>query len=256
MNAVKLSIITSTFNSAETLPNLLSSIKLAANKVQLDEFEWILVDGNSTDGTVEFIQSERLTIDRFISEKDSGIYEAWNKGLKLVNGQFICFIGSDDTISEDYLYNAMTAIIKYGNTHNVIGFKILGHNYGRDINILHNDNWIKPWNYPINLGFYHCGTLFKKDLFETELFNKRFKLAGDYEHLVRQFKKLYPKIVKTSSPQIYFSKNGTSGKKIKLSYIENIEILWKYRSSHWSTYIRILELFIKLQLRIAKKWLK
>jgi len=89
------SIITVTYNAEETLLRTLQSV---AEQVFTD-FEYIIIDGKSTDKTLEIIKNEELKIKNFqlISEKDSGLYEAMNKGLKLAKGDYVCFLNAGDT---------------------------------------------------------------------------------------------------------------------------------------------------------------
>ena len=85
----------------------------------------VLIDGASTDGTLEYLQQDEI-VDRLISEKDSGIYDAWNKACKFITGEWILFLGAGDAILEDdfnSFYDLLAAVdyrenaIVYGNVH-------------------------------------------------------------------------------------------------------------------------------------------
>ena len=99
--------ITVVYNRVNTLLRCMESIW----SQDYDNIEYIVVDGGSTDGTVDLIKSHEDYIDYFISQKDSGIYNAMNKGISLASGRFICFMNSDDictpiagkTIAQHYL---------------------------------------------------------------------------------------------------------------------------------------------------------
>ena len=95
----KVSIITVTYNSAATLTRTLRSIE----KQTYPEIEHILVDGESSDATMSIIHdyTNRHNNIRFISEKDSGIYEAINKGIKMATGDIIGILNSDDTLASN-----------------------------------------------------------------------------------------------------------------------------------------------------------
>ena len=84
--------ITVVYNRVNTLLRCMESIW----SQDYDNIEYIVVDGGSTDGTVDLIKSHEDCIDYFISQKDSGIYNAMNKGISLASGRFLCFINSDD----------------------------------------------------------------------------------------------------------------------------------------------------------------
>ena len=92
----KLSIICTTFNSGETLQRTIDSIK----NQTFQDFEFIIVDGKSTDNTLDIIKNNAEIITKYITETDKGIFDGMNKGLDLSTGDWVYFIGSDD-----YLHN-------------------------------------------------------------------------------------------------------------------------------------------------------
>lgn len=89
--------ITVVYNRINTLPRCAESIW----NQSYDNVEYIIIDGGSTDGTVEWIKQHEEYIDYFISQKDKGIYDAMNKGISVASGRYICFINSDDMCKED-----------------------------------------------------------------------------------------------------------------------------------------------------------
>lgn len=89
---MKVSIITVCYNSEKTLKDTISSVL----EQDYDDIEYIIIDGKSTDGTVGLIESYGKQIDLFISEKDKGMYDALNKGIKMANGELIGILNSDD----------------------------------------------------------------------------------------------------------------------------------------------------------------
>lgn len=92
-----ISIITATYNAAHVLPGLIDSLR-----VQTDRgFEWIIVDGASTDGTVELLSESGDVITRWISEPDFGIYHAMNKALQMMTGEYYLVVGADDRLNPD-----------------------------------------------------------------------------------------------------------------------------------------------------------
>lgn len=88
----KYSIITITFNNAEGLQRTLQSIR----QLQYKNYELIVVDGGSTDATAQVVDAEKDIIAHFVSEKDNGVYDAMNKGLKLVSGNYVVFMNAGD----------------------------------------------------------------------------------------------------------------------------------------------------------------
>lgn len=92
---MKLSIITINYNNKEGLQHTIESVK----RQRCKDFEYIIVDGDSTDGSKDIMQEYADTIDIAISEKDTGIYNAMNKGVKCAHGDFLLFLNSGDWLN-------------------------------------------------------------------------------------------------------------------------------------------------------------
>ncbi|MFA5329311.1 MAG: glycosyltransferase [Prolixibacteraceae bacterium] len=91
---MKISIITATYNSLQHLPDVISCI----GQQTYPNIEYIVIDGGSTDGTVEQLKQSNL-VSQIISEPDKGIYDALNKGIKMATGEIIGFLHSDDILA-------------------------------------------------------------------------------------------------------------------------------------------------------------
>ncbi|MBP9970812.1 MAG: glycosyltransferase, partial [Paludibacteraceae bacterium] len=96
---MKISIIIATYNASKTLNRCLDSIVSQKNS----EVELIIIDGGSTDETLSVINSYSSDIDYVLSEKDNGLYDAWNKGIKAAKGDWIMFLGADDQLLSNAL---------------------------------------------------------------------------------------------------------------------------------------------------------
>lgn len=240
-----ISIITSTFNAANSFPKLIASMREAKRP----EIQWIVVDGNSNDGTVELAYEARDVIDQLISEPDTGIYQAWNKGLKFAAGNYIAFIGADDYLAENYFDEALSSI---DDEHNVIGFKFQVVNFHSPL-IVHNKDWERPWNYPINLGFHQQGTLHAKELFTQGAFNETFKIIGDRDFLTRNSECLKPKIHPTPTPLIFFSFGGASSnpQNIKIIYQELFKLIKAIPHKKIIVYLELFNISLKMMLVIT-----
>ena len=94
---MKLSLITATYNSAETISNAINSVR----NQKIDNLEYIVIDGCSTDGTLEILKENADIISKWVSEPDKGIYDALNKGLKMASGEIVGFLHSDDSFAND-----------------------------------------------------------------------------------------------------------------------------------------------------------
>lgn len=105
MKKPKISIITVCFNSEKHLEECIQSVI----KQPYENKEYIIIDGGSTDGTIDIVEKYRDKIDYFISEPDEGISDAFNKGIKVATGDLVGIINSDDKLVDD----ALTDVAKY-----------------------------------------------------------------------------------------------------------------------------------------------
>jgi glycosyltransferase involved in cell wall biosynthesis len=90
------SIITVCFNAAPTICATMDSLDAQVCR----DFEWIVIDGGSTDGTREFLEAHQARIAHFVSEPDAGIYDAMNKGVRASTGQWLLFLNADDVLAD------------------------------------------------------------------------------------------------------------------------------------------------------------
>ncbi len=174
-----ISIVIACFNARATLAAALDSL-LAQSYPNV---EIIVVDGASHDGTVELIQSYSDRISTWISEPDTGIYDAWNKGVRLAKGEWIGFLGADDV----YLPNALQIYADYIGAHPGLEF-VSGH--VELFNELGKTRVIgEPWHWARFRRFMcvaHVGSLHARNLFENHgHYDTAYRVCGDYELLLR-----------------------------------------------------------------------
>jgi glycosyltransferase involved in cell wall biosynthesis len=96
-----ITVVTVTFNAAKLLPGLIESLRAQTDR----DFEWVVVDGVSTDGTVEMLKSAGDIVSKWISEPDCGIYDAMNKAVCMSEGDYYLVCGADDRLSADAIGN-------------------------------------------------------------------------------------------------------------------------------------------------------
>lgn len=177
------SVIVATRNCASTLRRCLQSI----SEQSYQRIEIIVVDGGSTDGTLQVLHESRERLSDLICEPDEGIYDAWNKGVRIARGTWICFLGGDDAYHDresvrDLVQTAANtgSRVIYGRMNLITPAGVLAETVGR------------PW--PVaRSGFLagfmipHPGTLHHHSLFEQHGgFDKSYRIAGDYEFLLRE----------------------------------------------------------------------
>ncbi len=176
-----ISIITVVFNGEKYLEQTIQSV---INQTY-DNVEYILIDGGSTDGTVDIIKKYGAQIDYWISESDSGIYDAWNKGISLATGDIIGFCNADDFYEQTTLvkivaeFKENTFQITYGNTQFIENESCVGMNRG---------HFQKDTIYR-GFGFMHTTVFSTKLVYHTiGKFDTSYRIAGDTDWLLRAFK--------------------------------------------------------------------
>ena len=185
---MRISIISSCYNSELTITETLNSIELQT----YDDIELIIVDGNSKDNTLNIIQNfkEKFLNIKIISENDNGVYDALNKGIELASGDIIGFLHSDDIFKSNTVLSDIVLIFKNNDVDGVYGD--LQYVKSTDIN-----NVIRNWKsrkfYPEmikNAWMPPHPTLFlRKEVYEKHgYFDTSYKIAADYEFILRIFK--------------------------------------------------------------------
>ena len=183
--SVKLfSVITPVFNGATFIEETIKSI---INQ-NFKDFEYIIVDGASTDGTHEIINKYLYIIDKFISEKDNGMYHAIDKGIKQSSGKYILWVNSDDILADKYSLEKLSNYLNKTESRWVTGrASFIFENKNKIFNFI-------PYVYPnfiIKNGFAHdcCwgfiqqeSTIFSRELYnQVGGFNKDLQMAGDFD---------------------------------------------------------------------------
>ncbi len=174
---IKISIITINFNNAEGLQRTLKSV---VNQRFL-AYEFVIIDGGSTDGSVDIIQQNTSKINFWVSEPDKGIYNAMNKGIRQAKGEYLLFLNSgDELFDSESLFNVAEQI------HNE---EIIY----TDIVISNQQSSFKR-QYPDKLSFsqllfdslpHHQATFIHKDLFEQfGFYDESYKICSDWAFFI------------------------------------------------------------------------
>lgn len=184
-----ITIITSTYNAGRYLLILITSIREQAYK----NIEWIVMDGNSTDETVEILRGNSDLIDYWSSAADTGIYNAWNKALSHATGEWICFLGADDYLwSKDALAD-MVAVLRTlpRETHIAYGQVMLLGLDDAPLYAVGAPYQLKPGESVDVMGLPpHPGLMHRRAVFdERGGFDESFRIAGDAELLMRELQR-------------------------------------------------------------------
>lgn len=211
----KVSIITTTYNDSANLRRIIRQIEAQ----DYENIEYIIVDGASKDDTADVIrEAEKLFGDRlkWISEKDSGIYDAINKGLRLATGDYIgmCF---DEFASKDVV-SKMVAVMEKEGTDGVHG----------DLNYMDGDKVVRRWHQGqgnIRSGWMpgHPTLYLKREVYEKYGFYKTdYRISADYEFMIRILKDGEVKLSYLPEVLIKMSHGGTSTNSFG-AYLESLK---------------------------------
>lgn len=186
---IQISLIIATFNAAKTLNKCLDSIVSQLT----DECELIVIDGGSKDSTNIIIESYGSKIAAHISESDKGVYDAWNKGVKLAKGQWVAFVGADDVLLPGALSHYLKVICETPNIEDydyICAYNEYVDEKGDILNII---GGAPGWNtYRKRMNAAHVASLHnKKNLFGViGDYDLSFKICADYELLLRKKNRL------------------------------------------------------------------
>ena len=204
-NKIKISIITVVYNNQETLER---TIKSVVNQ-GYDNLEYIIIDGGSTDGTLDIIKKHEHEIDYWISEPDKGIFDAMNKGIKVATGELIGIINSDDWYAEE-------TVEKVAQAYRESGADVI---YGNMMVAEEKDNtyWLRECeisteNKIKDLKFSHPTLFVKKSVYDKYgAFNTEFVIEADMDFILRLLNKglVFYKINKVIA---YFALGGLTSK--------------------------------------------
>ena len=183
MGSIKISIITVSYNAEKTIEQAIRSVI----SQKYDNVEYIIIDGGSTDSTIEIIQSYSSNISFWISELDDGIYDAMNKGVCHAKGEVIAFLNSDDY----YVDGALSAVANYFEQHEDVDILCGEVLIERNGILRTNRNPYEKKPEKLREGFMmysHQGIFAKKECFALHNnFDLKYKIAADYDWLLKMY---------------------------------------------------------------------
>jgi len=223
---LKVSVITTVLNAQETLGDAFDSLWAQSH----DEVEHVVIDGGSTDGTLELCRKFNGRIDYFNSEPDDGLYDAFNKGVQAATGDLIGFLHADDLFADSDVLSDLIDCLEQHQA-NVVYADLLyvdRSNPGRVIR-----NWKSGafedrrltwgWMPP------HPTVFVKRDHFmKVGLFDTRYRIAGDYDHLLRVLKHADTKVAYLPRVVTKMRVGGVSNRSfnnLKRKSLEDLQII-------------------------------
>jgi glycosyltransferase involved in cell wall biosynthesis len=228
-----ISIITVSFNSETTIERTIRSVLDQKYK----NIEYIIIDGLSKDKTIEIIKKYDDKV-KYLSESDEGIYDAFNKGLKLYSGDYVGFVNSDDYLMPNAIDILVEYIKKYPDKDFFFG------SVRKHWGILHG---YRPWKISFSWGFYSShstGFFIKRDSAKKlGFYNLKYKYSSDYDYFYRMIVKEKFKGMGTKKDELFgvFSRGGYSS---RINFFDHMVECTKIRLDNGQNKILVLISFI------------
>ncbi len=228
---MKFSIITVSYNSSDTIRDTIESVR---NQTYTN-IEHIIVDGNSKDKTVEVIKeySSAGNNIKWISEPDKGLYDAMNKGIQMATGDIIGILNSDDLFCDNFALEKVVNIFSKNEKLESV-FTDLYYVSPNDTSKIIR-RWItgkkKKFKYgwhPAHPTFYMKAEVYKR----YGLFNLNYKLAADFEIMLRFLEKYQISSVYLPEPLVKMRLGGETNKSIKNIVLQNIECIKAFEENN------------------------
>lgn len=238
-----LSIITVCFNAAQTIRATMDSLDAQVCR----DFEWVVIDGGSTDGTREFLDGHRGRMAYFVSEPDAGIYDAMNKGIRAATGQWLLFLNADDVLADPAVLSDMRAHLRDAGEDTGV---VYGDAFCTDgtRKWLHRFHWVTRRN--LLYGHLCHQTVFARQSVFKGLgeFDTSLRVNADYEWLLRVFRsplrcRYVPRVVAT------FFVGGMHGRDRRLLVEERLLIRRRFATR---ARLAVGEFLLKVELKLRK----
>lgn len=222
---MKFSVITVSYNAAKTIETTIQSVL----GQEYADVEYIIIDGGSTDGTQEIIKKYENTISYWVSEKDSGIYDAMNKGVSVASGDYIYFLGADDCLIDSTVISRISKGI-YDDTD------ILSAGVYLVDEELHLERFMSGMhaadkNQFNGLMIPHQGMFVKCEIMKANFFDLTYSIASDYDFFLKCYYNPNIKFQFMDTPVAYYSSGGVSSHNFK-SNDEYLAIMRKHHLSN------------------------
>jgi putative colanic acid biosynthesis glycosyltransferase len=235
-NSFGISVITVTLNQIDNLKSTIVSIQNFANYNSNVQIEHVIIDGNSKDGTKEFLNNQKYPYLIYLSEKDNGIYNAMNKGVKIARFDYVVFINAGDIVDLKNLDFSLIQLLKNG----LIEEKLAGFAFSVIYKLgLWTRKVISRQIDRLNpkMPGIHQGMLYMRIRLLKMPFEENFKICGDYEQFARMFlngyhftpideffSTLYTGGISTTKPyKLYLESSYVSNKYFKLGRLYSLK---------------------------------
>ncbi|MDR6193706.1 glycosyltransferase family 2 protein [Siphonobacter sp. SORGH_AS_0500] len=175
MSHPKITIVTVVYNAVETIEATISSVLSQTYR----NIEYIIIDGESSDGTLEIIKKYSNELSLWVSEKDKGIYDAMNKALGMATGDWLLFLGADDLLYSTNTIENISGKFKSG------GILYYGNTYLKQSNIKYNGKTNK-WRLAYG-NISHQAIFYPKNMYKNNLYDLNYPIFADHVYNIKLY---------------------------------------------------------------------
>ena len=242
---MKLSIITINLNNASGLDETIKSVKSQSFK----DKEHIIIDGSSSDNSVKIIEKYKLNLSQWVSEKDSGIYNAMNKGIALAEGEYLLFLNSGDTLYSENTLSQISwnvADIIYGN---MLILEKGASRIGLMPKILSRKHMVRD-------TLWHPVSFIRKEVFHKfGLYDESLRIVGDYDFFLKNIIKNKVSYLHSGQVIAVFNTEGMSSDPINREKLlkERYEVQLRYFTAQEIEKHLHISIFEKIKNKINSK---
>lgn len=246
---MKVSIITVSFNSAKTIADTIESVL----SQDFPQIEYIIVDGGSSDGTVEIIQQYQDRINHWVSEKDRGMYDAMNKGIALATGDVIGILNSDDVYMNTHVVSELMELMQAKRAQVVFADLILvDQDHPQKVLRYYDSSHFHPNKFKYGWMPAHPTVFVKRELYEAVgKFSTTYQIAADYEMLIRILAIQRARYAYLPKPIVRMRSGGASTASLSRNWILNQEIVRACKEN--GIYSNMAMLLLKLPFKLWGK---
>lgn len=246
---MKISVITVCYNSVATIRDTIESVL----EQDYSNIEYIIVDGGSSDDTLNIIRKYKNSIDVMISEPDRGIYDAMNKGIQSSSGDIICFLNSDDFYENPNVISDVVDQFKSNPDSSLIfGDVVFVEPFNAEkIVRYYNSVNFKAWKLRFGWMPPHPASFFKRSAYErVGKFSLDYKISADYELFVRMLLVHKLNYTRINKVLVKMRAGGISTSGIKNSLLLNSEIVRACKSN--GIYTNVVFILLKVPFKLLE----
>ena len=267
MLSTKISIITVVYNAAATIEQTILSVV----KQDYSNIEYIIVDGGSTDGTLDIVKKYEKKIALWLSEPDHGIYDAMNKGLTHATGDYIYYLGADDCLLAPTSISQVVSFLQDNPEVDVLCASVMMVDSVYRIEKVYSSNFseadvLSGYNTP------HQGMFVRREILQKYRFDTSYHIAADYKNFLKFYLDQNIALKQTAMIVAYYANDGVSGNGTDAQRMEDVRALQENgvnvtayyakkkqeKSSHMTNILRWVfdKTGILRQIRLRRGWKK